>query len=115
MSRTTTTMWFLTIGFYNEYYEYQTKPLRGYHDKAYVEAVCDRLMKWQIDHENWKIRQQEYIDAHPQLIALGELSNKFLAARRTLILEWKKENPFTSIARRHDESYFVTETPIKIK
>ena len=114
MSRTTRTMWFLTTGFYNEKDEYQNVVLRGYSSKDCALAVCGRLMKWQIDHTNWEVACKNYLDAHPELLAIPMRNNLYPKIRHKLRTEWEKANPFTTTAKRHDDNYFVTEVPIKI-
>ena len=114
MSRTTKTMWFLTIGFYNQYEEYEIKPLRGYHDKAYAEAVCDRLMKWQVDYNNWEVDCENYLHVHPDLRKIPMKDNLYPQTRGKLREEWVKANPFTSIGKPHDNDYLVTEVPVKV-
>lgn len=114
MSRTTKTMWFLTIGFYNQYDEYETKPLRGYHDKRYAEAVCDRLMKWQVDYNNWEVDCENYLDDHPELAKIPMRYNQYPQTRRKLRAEWESANPFTTTAKQHNRNYSITEAPIKV-
>lgn len=114
MGRTTKTMWFLTIGFYNEYDEYEIKPLRGYHDKRYAEAVCDRLMKWQVDHNNWEVDCEDYLDNHADLRAIEACNDAYSKIRRKLREEWVKANPFTTTAKQHNRNYSITEAPIKV-
>jgi len=59
-----TPCYFLTAGFYNEHDEYQPRLLRGYHSKAYAQAVCDRLMKYWVDFNKWEAACRKYISTH---------------------------------------------------
>ncbi len=114
MSRTTKTMWFLTTGFYDQYDEYEIKPIRGYHDKRYAEAVCDRLMKWQVDYNNWEVDCENYLHTHPDLRKIPMKDNLYPQTRGKLRAEWVKANPFTTTAKPHDNTYSVTEVPVKV-
>ena len=105
--------YFLTVGFYNEYDEYETRMLRGYYDEVYAQAVCDRLMKCWIDNTKWEVACREYLGNHPELLAIDMCNNAYSKTWRKLEKEWKEANPFTTTAKRHDGNYFVTKAPIK--
>lgn len=115
MSKTTKTMWFITTSFYNQYDEYQTKLLRGYQNEAYAKEMCDRLMKYWIDNSKWEATCREYLNKHPEVLAIDQRDNAYPETWRRLEKEWKKANPFTTTGKRHDNNYFVTEALIKIK
>lgn len=104
--------YFLTVAFYDECDERQTRMLRGYYDEIYAQAICDRLMKYVIDHNKWEVACQEYLNNHPELLAI-EGDNAHPKIWRKLEKEWKKANPFSTTAKRHDGNYFITEAPIK--
>lgn len=114
MGRTTKQIvYFLTVGFYNEHDEYQPRLLRGYHSKAYAQAVCDRLMKYWTDFNKWEAACRKYVSAHPELSGMSYLNIAYPATWRKLEKEWKDANPFSTTAKRHDNHYFITEAPIK--
>lgn len=105
--------YFLTVAFYDECDERQTRMLRGYYDEIYAQAVCDRLMKYVIDHNKWMIACEAYLNAHSELRKIPMRDNQYPQTRGRLRAEWETANPFTTTAKQHDRSYFITEAPIK--
>ena len=108
-----TTCYFLTVSFYDKYDQYHTYILRGYYDKVYARAVCDRLMKYVIDRSKWMAACKTYLDTHPELLAIPMKDNQYPKTRRKLKAEWESANPLATTAKQHGRSYFITEAPIK--
>lgn len=109
-----TPCYFLTVGFYNEHDEYQPRLLRGYYNKAYAQAVCDRIMKYVIDHNKWMIACEAYLNAHSELRKIPMRDNQYPQTRGRLRAEWESANPFTTAAKQHNRNYWITEAPIKL-
>jgi hypothetical protein len=106
--------YFVTVEFYNEHDEYQTRMLRGYYDEIYAQAVCDRLMKYKVDRNKWMVACETYLDAHPELAKIPMRYNQYPQTRRKLRAEWESANPFTTAAKQHNRNYWITEAPIKV-
>jgi len=106
--------YFVTVEFYNKRDKLQIDTLRGYYDEIYAQAVCDRLMKYKIDRDKWMVACETYLNAHPELAKIPMRYNQYPQTRRKLRAEWESANPFTSIAEPHDNTYSVTEVPVKV-
>ena len=105
--------YFVTVGFYNEYDEYETRMLKGYYSRDYAQAVCVRLMKYTVDMIRWKDNCESYLDTHPELLEIPMKDNQYPQTRRKLRAEWESANPLATTAKQHGRSYFITEAPIK--